>query len=100
MSGDKRNAGNASEVGWQPPSPEAEALAASLAEEAVADFGDLLSPDEQAFFTVMLETDLLFDPRYADLMKALVLDEQKRDASEALPRGPAVKADTRGTKQG
>jgi hypothetical protein len=39
-----------------------------------------------------LETDLLFDARYADLMKALVLDEQQRDASETLPRDPAVKA--------
>jgi hypothetical protein len=101
MSDDKRNAGTTSEVGWKAPSPEAEALAGSLAEEAVAGFGHLLSADEQAFFTVLLETDLLFDARYADLMKALVLDEQQRDASETLPRDPAASVEpAKGTKQG
>ncbi len=71
---------------------ELELLARELADEAVAVLAPETPPDLVSLIRVVIETDLLFDPRYADLMKAELFDRKHRDASGTVRKGSAETA--------
>ena len=68
---------------------EREQVAEALVEEALLGFGDF-DPAERAMIEAMLITDLLVDPRYADLIKVAVLDARRSDRSDLVRRDGTV----------
>ncbi len=77
-----------------------EALAKEIAGEAVDAYAHLLSEDEREFIQLVLETDLLFDPQYANAVQLAAIDTAVPTSSgvqePAASRGPVATKTSKG----